>query len=188
MVDNSESSSFLQNQFADNHGDNVRIRNDACIDNGLTPRDMIASKPLKFRTTNFFNHGVKSERGVFFNHNFGIPSDRIEHNSELRASKIGRDFNNCSQERLPTLPLPTTGNYMYGQGDVEIEDMSKGNDTRFRKSCNEKEINFNVRTNNIFTNMPFIPNQHWENHVQRDNSLYMGDNSRKKKSYMHNVL
>jgi hypothetical protein len=167
----------------DKHGVNSRVGVDSCkFDSGkcsstISMREYDGGKPLKYYTRNFYDQdNFKLDRGINFSDGFGIPMCGISTDTQLRyPSLVKANF----PQSLPTLPLPTTASYVYGQGDTDIESSLRGNYLRNKKPCQPiVEINGYNRTWSIFEEGLPKPNDCWENYVQADHCLYKGVDSR----------
>jgi hypothetical protein len=135
-------------------GGSDRLNNQPC-QGILTKNECESSLPLKYITNDFFHQTPQESsnlgnlsRGIFFSDGFNSPSDKIDVNSQVR---IGKKNDKKLSGPLGPLPLPTTGSFIGGQGNVIVEDsVIRPSHERNQKSCNPKETSYYDRSFALF--------------------------------------
>lgn len=145
------------------------------VDGGLTAREKMSTKPLKYYTDNLFNNNVNLVRGVNYTDGFGFPKDKVDADTYARVGEM----THCNVRQVLS-PLPPIGNagIPRGKADVSIEDHIRPDGIRNRKNCQPRETNFYQRQFQLFDHLPVMPNACVDNYVQKDNSYYMGVDTR----------
>ena len=131
-------------------------------------------------TTSFYDKDLILNRGINYTEGYGVPSCDIDRSSAYRIAPLTHA--KCIQE-LPALPLSTTANLSGGQGDTIVEDQMRPRLYRNRKQCQPIDTKYYERSFAIFDHLPIKPNGCVDNYVQKDNSYYMGESTRRSSKY-----